>query len=363
MYNLNTKRSPRIRNIPKPMPQRWYIFFILINLLATGCANGTRLLEATQDPRINQMTIRSFDGTELAYTSFQAQEPIAIMIALHGMNDYAHTFTGPGPYWAKQGITVYAIDQRGFGRSNHSGKWPGRNALITDLHSVIAAVRTRHPHLPLFVLGHSMGGAVIMAAHEQKPINVEGIILAAPATWGGRQLPLHYRIALKIAKTFAPGKKLTGKRARRLATDNFPILRAMQEDPFIIKETRIDAVNGMVKLMATANKAANSMSGPVLYFYGCKDEILPLPVLERTRTTIRTAVHNQTQDRDAITTNFSSWVYPSGWHLLFRDLQAETVWHDTALWIQKQVLEAQNGKGVASVSPVAMDATPVCSDH
>src|SRR5262249_47536372 len=44
-----------------------------------------------------------------------AGEVRAVILALHGFNDYSHAFAMPGPLWAEQGIATYAYDQRGFG--------------------------------------------------------------------------------------------------------------------------------------------------------------------------------------------------------------------------------------------------------
>jgi len=49
----------------------------------------------------------------------------AVILALHGFNDYANAFDGPGEIWAKEGIVTYAYDQRGFGAAPERGLWPG----------------------------------------------------------------------------------------------------------------------------------------------------------------------------------------------------------------------------------------------
>ena len=93
----------------------------------------------------------------------------------------------PGPWFASKGISVYAYDQRSFGRTDPEklGIWPGEQALINDLNSVFELVSARHKELPVYILGISMGGAVTMAAIDQG-LQPAGAILAAPAVWGWR---------------------------------------------------------------------------------------------------------------------------------------------------------------------------------
>jgi len=315
-------------------------YILPLIVLLSSCASSPKIEYDQVEPLILDTFIRVGDGTELAVTKYMAEEPRAILIALHGMNDYAKGFESAAQYWSDHDISVYAYDQRGFGRSPGGGKWPGDEALVADLQSVVSAVKKNHPSLPVYVIGHSMGGAVVMMANGLHPLDVDGILLAAPATWGGRQMPVFYRMVLKLATTFAPGKTLTGKRARRQATDHIEILRGMQKDPLVIKETRIDAVAGLTQLMGKANSLSTQQSGRIFYFYGCKDEMFPRKTLEKTRSNLygnSKAINNQKG------IDITSKVYAEGWHLLFRDLQAENVWRDSANWI----LQKENFDGHA----------------
>lgn len=319
-----------------------------IMLVISGCANADHEPAQNLTPLLSGETLTSFDGQQLAIKTWQADDPHAVIIALHGMNDYSHAFDMAGHWWANNGITVYALDQRGFG-SLQSGEigvveeWPGVSALTNDLHALVEAVQGKHPAQPLYVLGHSMGGAVAMAANAKKPLDIDGMILAAPAIWGGARMPFFYRVSLSLASSFAPGKTLTGQRAKRQSTDNIPILRGMQKDPLVIKATPLRSIEGMVKLMGVANKQSKNQSGDILYIYGCRDEIIPINALAR--------VHDVLVSSDV---NVTGKAYTQGWHLLFRDLQAQTVWADISHWIDRQQGSAQedrkNGNTAARLS-------------
>lgn len=278
--------------------------------------------------------VQSIDGALLGLQSWQAENPNAVMIAVHGMNDYANAFALAGAWWvAHGGITTYAFDQRGFGRSPGFGTWPGRETLQADLRATIAAVRARHPDLPVYVLGHSMGAAVVMTAEADNPLNADGLILAAPGVWGANAMPPPYLWTLEMAAFVAPGKTLTGERAQRQSTDNIELLREMFVDPLVIKPTRMDAVLGVVRLMGQANKDADNINGDVLYLLGEKDEIIPVKAMEKVADRIDGAEVRR---------------YENGWHLLLRDLQAENVWRDVAAWIAAREGEATGGQSLTA---------------
>lgn len=289
-------------------------------LLISSCVAFPPAPVASVSPRIDNGKLVSIDGAELGLDVWRAENPKAVIVAVHGMNDYGHHFKALGEYLSQNGgVTLFAYDQRGFGRSPDFGRWPGEGAMIADLNAAIAAARAENPGRPLYVLGHSMGAAVVMAAAEKAPLDVDGAILASPGVWGGRQLPILYRIALNVSASVLPGKTLTGARTKRRSTDNIEILREMYKDPYVIKPTRMDAILGVVRLMGEGYEASNEIGGRVLFLYGEKDEIIPVKAMAKTAKRL-------CGDVDAI-------AYPEGWHLIFNDLQAEKVWSDVGAWV------------------------------
>jgi alpha-beta hydrolase superfamily lysophospholipase len=186
------------------------------------------------------------------------------------------------------------------------------------------ALRARYPGVPLYLLGDSMGGAVVAIAvtgPEAPP--VDGIILAAPAVWARSAMSLPQRIALWISAYTVPWMDVSGRGLGIQASDNIEMLRALGRDPLVLKETRIDAVHGLVGLMDQALAAAPKLTVPALLLYGEKDQVIPAdPILRFWRDLPAAARENQ---RRAL--------YTEGWHMLLRDLQARVVLDDIVQWI------------------------------
>lgn len=261
----------------------------------------------------------SFDGTALGLTVWGADiQPEAVIVGLHGMNDYANAFHMAAPYWAEQGIATYAFDQRGFGRSPHRGVWGGRTLMCEDLRSCVELVRERHPGVPVTVAGESMGGAVAIAAFaSDNPPRADRLVLLAPAVWGWSSQPLPNRTALWLTAHVAGSRVIKPPRwitQNIRASDNIDELIAMGRDPLMIWGARSDALFGLMKLMETAWASTGRLTVPTAYLYGANDEIIPR------QPTIEAVSRLPRPDRTAF--------YRDGWHLLLRDRQAETVWKD-----------------------------------
>jgi alpha-beta hydrolase superfamily lysophospholipase len=271
--------------------------------------------------------------------------PRAVILAVHGFNDYSNAFTEFGEFAAARGIAVYAYDQRGFGANPAAGLWPGTPALIRDLELERARIGRRHPDRPVYILGESMGAAVVMAALARGvTLDARGYILTAPAVWGGDQLNPFYRATLWVVSHVAPGLKLTGRSLGVMASDNIEALQALSADPLFIKETRVDAIAGLVQLMDAAYAAAGTISGPLLIMVGEHDEIVPPGAQSAMIEHLRAAPCLQV-------------VYPDGWHLLLRDLQRRVVWQDILAWIDGAPLPSGRGASCgAEATPVAAAA-------
>ncbi len=262
------------------------------------------------------------DGTALPLKVWRAEgSPRAVIVALHGFNMYSAHFQEAGPWWAARGVTVYAPDQRGFGGAPERGIWGGTEAMAADARDLVRLVRGRHPGTPVYLLGSSMGASLaIRALTLDDPPQVDGAILVAPAVWGGAALHPFYRFGAWLLANLMPWNHATGAGLRRRPSDNIEMLRANGRDPKNIFQTRFDAVYGVTQAMGTGQARAGLIRAvPLLVLYGKRDEIIPPGAVKRMLATLETPyrfVH-----------------YPDGWHMLLRDLQAETVWRDIARWI------------------------------
>ena len=150
---------------------------------------------------------------------------------------------------------------------------------------------------------------------------IDGVILSAPAVWGGDALSPLYRRALTIAGLVAPWAKLTGGGLGIQASDNIPALIELGQDPLYIRETRIDAIVGLVEAMDQARDRAPLLAIPTLVLTGARDEVVP-PQSQAEFIGFLPA------ERCAAVT------YLDGSHLLLRDLQRERVFADIVAWAE-----------------------------
>jgi acylglycerol lipase len=296
------------------------LLVLLVALTLAACAPQEQALRSpVQAPKIMQDAYITSDEAKLPLRRWKLSKPKAIIIAVHGFNDYSNAFTGAGAYFKKRGIMTYAYDQRGFGKTEDRGIWANKENLTRDLGDFTRLVAKRHRGVPLFLLGESMGGAVVMLTASEQELPIKGILLSAPAVWGDGHMPLPYRMLLWGMAHTLPGYTMTGQNLRILASNNIPMLQALSADPLVIKSTRVDSIYGLSQLMNNAYATPPHIKNRTLLLYGFKDLVIPREPIE--------------DIKDNFPTPPDTLFYENGYHMLTRDLQGERVLADMTRWM------------------------------
>ena len=333
------------------------ILAMLALLLLPACApviqQAGRPDAGFSGPRLEDHDFVAADGAHIAMTTWlprasdgSAREPWAVVVGVHGMNDYSNAFHLAAPYWAADGVATYAYDQRGFGRSPGRGVWGGDALMTEDLRTLTALVRQRYPRAVIAVAGVSLGGAVTIEAFaSDRPPVADRVVLLAPAVWGWSSQPVPYKTALWLTAHVAPTAVIEPPRFVTLnisPTDNNDELRRMGRDPQMLWGARTDALYGLVNTMQHAWAQVGRIKAPVLYLAGAHDEIIP-------KTPMRQAAHRlKPSDR--------SGLYPNGWHLLLVDRQARTVWRDVESFLRDPTDPLPSGVSAIPGAPTPPNA-------
>lgn len=274
----------------------------------------------------------------------QAAQPRAVVLALHGFNDSRDAWEIPAPAFTAAGIALYAPDQRGFGAAPGRGFWPSAATLANDAATILATLRARYPATPLYAMGESMGGAVLMTLEARPPTHpnaapsIDGWILLSPAVWGRQQMNPGISASLWLVSGLLPGLSLTGAEVplKIQASDNRDALIRLARDPLTIRCTRLDAIRGLTDLMDDAQTAAPNLRAPTLILYGARDMLVPEDATARAWSrlppTARTAY------------------YPNGYHLLLRDRDRQAPTNDVIAWITNPTTFLPSGADIAAAA-------------
>ncbi|PHR66554.1 MAG: alpha/beta hydrolase [Alcanivorax sp.] len=270
-----------------------------------------------------------------------AGTPRGVILGLHSFGDFGAAFEQLGPWFAEAGYVFVAYDQAGFGDRLEQGRWAGEQQLVDDAATQIRRLHQIHA-APLFVLGESLGGAVAILAAQQEADKVAGLMLAGPAVREGIRFRYGWNAAIATAATLAPGYRLTVERNADDPTLTPTSAQRLAEDPRVMREVRMDAYWGLIKLADSASDSANNLNIPTLLLYGGKDHSVPEAGIRHLRAHL--SANDQGEYR----------FYPNAPHLLLQSRQWQQVCQDISQWLAMTQLPQKNAEN-GSTGP-----TPTC---
>lgn len=125
------------------------------------------------------------DGVGLALHSWlpaDSSRISAVLYYIHGIQSHAGWLLETAQTLVRYGIAVYALDRRGSGRSGGTpGDLPSAEIVTEDYLLGLKETQSRHPELPITVLGQSFGGSILAALASRGLTNVDQLIYCTPA--------------------------------------------------------------------------------------------------------------------------------------------------------------------------------------
>jgi alpha-beta hydrolase superfamily lysophospholipase len=248
----------------------------------------------------------------------------AVLINLHGLGDHSGLYPTLASHFPAHGIALYAYDMRGNGRS------PGQRAYLRgwheyrgDLHAFLERVRKWEGDLPLFILGNSLGGLVVLDYALHYPAGLSGVIAAA-APLGEVGVPPLLMTLGRIMSRIWPRFSL------EVAMD----LSGLARDPAVVDTVLADPLfhrRGTARLSTEVTAAirrvqarAETLSVPLLMLHGSADRMVPP---EGSRRFFSHVHHTERELRE----------YPGGYHGLFADVGHEEVLKDVERWLDSRI--------------------------
>jgi len=251
-------------------------------------------------------------------------EPRGAVVIAHGIAEHGGRYAHVGERLAAAGFPTYAVDHHGHGRSAGTrGNFDRMAGVVADLDIALRETGERHPGLPLFLLGHSLGGLISLEYATGDQSRLAGLILSGPAV------------------EIAVGSKLERRAAGLLSrlTPNLGVVpldsSTVSRDPAVVSAYDSDPLNyrgrtrarSGAEILTTADGIVAKLSRltlPLLILQGGDDRLVS-PTSARI-----VAEHASSED---LTLN----VYDGLYHEVFNEPEKDTVLDDVVAWLSRHV--------------------------
>lgn len=125
--------------------------------------------------------IHSYDGVELYYQQDIPENAKAIVVIVHGLGEHSGRYDYVTEVLNSKGFGVFRFDNRGHGKSGGArGYLANYDHFIEDANYIVDMVKSQLPQLPVFMLGHSMGGFIAAVYGVKYPHKLTGQIFSGP---------------------------------------------------------------------------------------------------------------------------------------------------------------------------------------
>jgi len=204
-------------------------------------------------------------------------EPRAVIVLAHGLAEHSGRYAALAAELVEREFAVCALDHRGHGRSPGSRANIGRfQHLVSDFCAFAGRCARQHPGTPVYLLGHSMGGAVAFASALRLQDSLRGLVLSAPALASGESVPKLKELLVRLLSSIAPNTGALTLPASAVSRDP-SIVKAYEADPLVHHKsiparTLVELLDAMRGFPASAPQ----LRLPTLILHGTADSLVPL---------------------------------------------------------------------------------------
>jgi alpha-beta hydrolase superfamily lysophospholipase len=277
------------------------------------------------------------NNVKIFYQYWQIKNPKAVLVIAHGFGEHSGRYVEMAQHYNDFGMSVYALDHRGHGRSE-GDRWNVEkfDYFLDDLHYYIENIvkKVENSNKPYFLLGHSMGGEIAAKYALVYPQDVDYIILSSPSVGtylAGIELP-QFATTLTgalgpltnidfIGNMFMPGTQIP---AEYLSHDK-SVVDAYVNDPLVCHEPikmrmSIELSSNMSYIQRNARKTMT----PILVMYGTEDRVVPPDSI--------VSYFNKLQVKDKTIKGFEGY-----YHEIFNEIGKDAVYKFTDDWIFERI--------------------------
>jgi lysophospholipase len=267
--------------------------------------------------------LKSQDGI-VFYREWNCPSPKTVVILVHGLGGYSGRFFEFGPYLAKHGMQVYAIELKGFGESpSVKGHIDNFRTYTDELKSLVGTAKKLHPGKKIFMFGESMGGLITLdfLIHHQNMI--DGAILMSPAVKDKLPMPFLKKLEVLRAAIFDPMAFFPAGFSAETFTRDKVMAKRINNDPLEVRLFTAKFFLSILKAMMFVNIWPRAIKLPVLLLLAGNDSMISAEAAETYFKKIRS------KDKEL------KW-YPEMYHALYVDKDREPVFKDIVSWIDKR---------------------------
>lgn len=246
----------------------------------------------------------------------------AAVLLIHGLGEHSSRYTHVADHLTQRGFAVQSLDHYGHGKSDGLPGYVERFSVYLDgVAASLQKVRDEHAGMPLFLVGHSMGGLIAAAFLLQQQDAFRACVLSGPAFKSDQAPPAIVIALIRLISVLAPTAPLIQLDASGVSRDQ-AVVDAYLRDP-LVHHGKLSArlLAEMSAAMKNTLAHAANIDIPVILMHGEDDQLTSPAGSAEMYESIGSA------DKTLKT-------YPGLFHEIFNEPEQEAVLTDMSTWLE-----------------------------
>lgn len=218
------------------------------------------------------------EGITIHAVDWHHNSPGAVVALVHGQGEHIGRYSHVADWYNSHGIAVTGFDQQGYGRSGGArGHASGIASWMDDIELFLQKTTERYPNVPVFLYGHSMGGAEALYYCLHRKPALAGLIATSPLIRLAFVPPKMKVLAGKIMRRFMPALTLPTGLAAHFISHDTAVVSAYQHDGLVHGKVSASGGIALLEMSEWLDNCEPEFQIPVLVMHGGDDRITSAP--------------------------------------------------------------------------------------
>jgi acylglycerol lipase len=270
-----------------------------------------------------------FKGVRNATIYYQAWLPEgkvkAVLLIVHGLGEHSGRYMNVVNHFVPLGYAVYGFDHPGHGKSEGMREGVERFADYTDtLKGYDEMITGWQTGIPMFLLGHSMGGLIASCYLLDRQADFRGAVLSAPLVKASGKISPATILMGRLLSALAPKMGLLALESEGISRDP-EVVRAYVQDPLVFHgKTPARLASELLKAMQRVTAEASKITLPFVVLQGSADKLVDPGGAQM--------LHDKAHSKDK-----TIKIYEGLYHEVFNEPERARVLKDVETWLAVHV--------------------------
>lgn len=265
------------------------------------------------------------DGVQIYYLKDSVENPKAVLLINHGFAEHSSRYDYVAQKFNDANYSVYRYDLRAHGRTKSElGHIESFQDFIDDANEMVNLIKKENKNIPVFMLGHSMGGLITALYGIKYPESITGQIFSGAALGYLPSVEGIKKYLFLILNTFLKKTKINNPIDDSLCSVQEVFYDYINDD-LVLKEATINFyVEFLIKAVRSLNLGIRDYRYPCFLTHGEMDKVVPRK-------------HSVNFYNNISSTDKEIKIYDNLYHEILNERERDQIIKDMVQWMNQRI--------------------------